>query len=143
MQKSLLVSASKASINSPAWLTAKSPALAMRACWRCKSPCPVALFKKVKDCVRTYEKGADNKPSYIPTTVGVGYSLIPRTAPKCVRVAERYSRVSVPKSTRLVASTAFKGERGRGTRCDSPFKRSDKNSSREEYRRSFSTYTFN
>src|ERR1700674_4792025 len=132
MQKSLLVKASSASMSSSAWETAKSPAFAIRACWRCKSPCPVALFKKVKDWVSTKENGADNKPSYIPTTVGVGYSLIPSTAPKRVSGAERYSRDSPPKSTRLDARTAFKGERGNGTRSRSPFKRSDKNSSSVE-----------
>ncbi len=49
-------------------------------------------------------KGADSSESYIPTTLGVGYSLTPSMAPTRVVLGDRYSMASVPKNRRVVAS---------------------------------------
>jgi len=44
----------------PACVTARSPAFNIRGYWRCSSPCPLALVRKVKDWVRTKGNGADS-----------------------------------------------------------------------------------
>ena len=98
MANSLLVSASSASLSSAACDTAKSPALVIRLNCRCSSAWPVALVRNVNDCVSTKANGADSSRSYIPTTVGVGYSLMPSIAPTRVSVGDRYSMASVPKN---------------------------------------------
>ena len=48
---------------------------------------PCALVRNVNDCVSTKANGADNSRLYIPTTLGVGYSLMPSMAPTRVRWA--------------------------------------------------------
>src|SRR5438874_3095104 len=70
----------------------------MRWNCRCSSACPAARERKEKDCVSTSENGADSRRLNIPTTLGVGYSLIPSMAP--ARVESRRDR----KSTRLNSS---------------------------------------
>src|SRR5882672_6219117 len=80
----------------------------------------MAFVKKAKDCVSTKGNGADKSRLNIPTTLGVGYSLIPSIAPTRVAVGRRYSMASVPKNTRVVASTRLRGAFGNGERCHSP-----------------------
>ena len=103
MTNSLLVSASRASFSSAAWDTAKSPALAMRLNCRCSSAWPLALLRKENDWVSTNDIGDDSSRSYIPATVGVGYSLMPRMAATRVSCADRHSMASVPKKSRAFA----------------------------------------
>ena len=129
---SLLVSASRASTSSSACESAKSPAFAIRICCRRKRPCPVALVRNVNDWVSTNGNGAERSPFNIPTTVGVGFSLIPSTAPKRVEVGRRYSITSLPKRSRVVQRRFAIGARGSGTRWNSPFTSSAKNSRSEE-----------
>ena len=62
-----------------------------------QQPCPVPCSEKVKDCVSTNENGAESRRLYMPTDVGVGYSLMPSIAPTRVSVGVRYSMASVPK----------------------------------------------
>ncbi len=56
----------------------------------------------------------------MPTTLGVGYSLMPSMAPTRVCAGSRYSIASKPKSRRVVPRTSFKGARGSGTGRASP-----------------------
>src|SRR5207302_743988 len=78
---SLLLRPSRASFSSTACDTAKSPALAMRWNCLCSSACPAARERKENDWVSSSGNGADSRRLYIPTTLGVGYSLIPSIAP--------------------------------------------------------------
>src|ERR1700733_8583693 len=120
MTNSLLVSASSASLSSEAWERAKSPALVMRLNCLCSSDWPAAFDKNAKDCVRTKANGTDNRRLYIPTTLGVGYSLMPSIAPTRVAVGARYSMASVPKNRRVVASAWLSGPARSAQRCHSP-----------------------
>src|SRR6185312_1937912 len=133
MTNSLLVNASRALLSSTACDTAKSPALPKRWNCLCSRPWLVALDKKVNDWVRTRGKGADSRRSYMPTTVGVGYSLMPRIAPTRVPVGVRYSIASAPKSSRVVANDSFSDARGIGIRCHSPLTSEPRYSSNEEH----------
>jgi hypothetical protein len=49
----------------------------------------MAFVRKAKDCVSTNGNGADSSRLNIPTTLGVGYSLIPSIAPTRVAVGRR------------------------------------------------------
>jgi hypothetical protein len=68
----------------------------------------------------------------MPALVGVGYSLMPRNAPRRVCVGVRYSIASEPKNGRVVRSTSLIEARGRGTGRHSPFKSTPKYSRSEE-----------
>src|SRR5260370_28558462 len=133
MTNSLLVNASSASLSSADWDTAKSPAFAVRLNCRCSSAWLVALVRNANDCVRTNEIGADSSWLYIPTVVGVGYSLIPSMAPTRVSVGDRYSMVSLPKSSRPVARIWLSGFRATGMGWLSPLIRRPRYSRRHKY----------
>src|SRR5271156_3840366 len=133
MTNSLLVSASRASLSSAACETAKSPAFDMRLNWRCSSDCPADFDRKEKDCVATNETGADSSRLYIPTRLGVGYSLIPGMAATRVTVGKRYSMASVPNSNRDVASARLTASKVSGARCHSPLISNPRYSSSDEH----------
>mgnify|MGYP001602403812 CR=1 FL=1 len=59
-----------------------------------------------------HAKRALNSRSSMPANVGVGYSLMPSMAPTRVPVGSRYSMVSPPKLSRVVAIAALSGPRG-------------------------------
>src|SRR6516165_3565374 len=133
MTNSLLVSPSSAALSCSDCETAKSPALTMRKYCLCSSACPVARDRNAKDCVNTSGNGADSRPLYIPTTLGVGYSLTASMAPTRVASAVRYSMASVPNSSRLVTNTWLNGPLGKGTRRHSPLISSVRYSSSDEH----------
>ena len=83
----------------------------MRLNCRCSNAWPADFDKNAKDCVSTNANGADSSRLYIPTALGVGYSLMPSIAPTRVRSGGRYSIASVPNSRRVVASTSIDGDR--------------------------------
>ena len=64
--------------------------------WYCRDskPCAVDFGRNAKLCVSTNGNGAVSNRFTIPTEVGVGYSLMPRNAPRRVSLAVRYSIAS-------------------------------------------------
>ena len=93
----------------------------------------MAFVRNEKDCVSTNANGADSSRLYIPTTLGVGYSLIPRIAPTYVAVGERYSMASVPNNRRVLANARLSGPLGSGERCHSPLISNPRYSSSDEH----------
>src|SRR5271154_2412472 len=104
----------------------------MRLYWAERTRCAVDFGKKVKLWVSTKEYGAVNRRLNMPALVGVGYSLMPRNAPRRVCVGVRYSIASEPKKGRVVRSTSLIDARGKGTGRHSPFRSTPKYSRIEE-----------
>src|ERR1700735_5494989 len=141
MTNSLLVRASSASLSSAACVTAKSPAFTVRLNWRCSNAWPDDFAKNEKDCVATNANGIANSRLYMPTALGVGYSLMPSIPATLVPQGGRYSIASVPNSRREVASAQLTGPKGSGMRCHSQLTSNPKYSSSDEHGTSPARYT--